>query len=132
MAQSVIDLNERKHGRTLVKHPLDYEIGGINLKGIIVNASSQGVMVKSSLSLDTAFEVFRFLDKEPSYRTVLEFSFEGEIYVAEAEIKHFHLDSSPDGSYGLRIGFGFHEDKIRVSEMPSFRPNEDTDIESMA
>ena len=131
MPQSVVDLNERKHGRRLAKHPLDYEIGGINLKGVIVNASREGVMVKSSLSLETAFEVFRFLDKQPSYRTVLEFSLEGEIYVAQAEIKHFHLDSSSDGSYGLRVGFRAHEDKVRVSEMPSFRFNEGTGVERM-
>ena len=99
MANHILDLDERRQKRVSSKHPVDYEIGGTILKGIIVNASSNGIMVKSSVSLATVLDVLSFLDREPGYRTVLEFIFEGEPYVAEAEIKHFHLDSSGGGRY---------------------------------
>lgn len=117
MATHVIQLDERRQKRLSSKHPVDYEIGGTILKGIIVNASSNSIMVRSSVSLATVLDVLSFLDREPSYRTVVEFIFEGVAYVAEAEIKHFHLDSSGGGRYTFRVGFGFPKGKLRVPEI---------------
>lgn len=114
MNEDIVDLNERENRRILVRCSVEYDIGGINLKGITANASSDGIMVKSFLALETVFEIFRFLDKEPNYQTILEFSLEGETYLTEAEIKHFHLDSFGDRKYLFRVGFGFLKGRIRV------------------
>jgi len=114
MAEEIVYLTGRKYKRLPIRSPLDYEIGGINLRGVSLNASSAGIMVKSSLSLKTAFEILAILDKEPNYHTELKIVLEEETYVVEAEIKHFHLDFSGSKPYEFRVGFGFSKSEIQV------------------
>lgn len=114
MAESIVYLEERRERRVFVKCPLEYEIGGINLKGFTVNVSRRGVMVQSPLSLETAFEVFRTLDGKPDYHAVLELTLEERTYVIDAGIKHFHLDGSGNGAYVLRVGFGFQGKSLEI------------------
>jgi len=116
MAEDIIYLDERKSKRLFVKCPLDYEIGGIDLKGVTVNACSEGIMVESSLPLRTAFQIFMILDENPNYQTELEFALEGKTHVIEAEIRHFHLDFSGTKPYFFRVGFRFPRGRIDVHQ----------------
>jgi hypothetical protein len=116
MGENIIDLDRRKYRRVPIECPVDYRIGAINLKGVTVNAGSEGIIVKSSVSLETAFEIFKTLDNEPNYHTDLEIDSEGRTYLIDAETKHFHLDSSDDKGYVLRVGFGFLYHRMRFRE----------------
>ncbi len=112
MAKHIVDFNERRSKRMFVKCPVHFGIGSFRLKGTTVNASRRGIMIKSPLLLETAVEVFELLGKEPHHRTVLELNLDGESYVTEAEVKHYHLDSSNNGVCLLRVGFGFPKNAI--------------------
>lgn len=112
MAKHIVDFNERESKRMFVKCPVHFDIGSVGLKGTTVNASRKGMMIKSPLLLETAVELFELLGKEPHHRTVLELNLDGETYVTEAEVKHYHLDSSSNGLCLLRVGFGFPKNAI--------------------
>jgi len=114
MDKPIFRLDERRHMRWVVKSPLSFEIGGISLTGLTVNTSREGIMAKCSVSLENAFEVLKFLDKEQAYRTVLEFNLDRGTYIAEAEVRHYHLDYSSDGSYLLRVGFVLPEEARKL------------------
>ena len=114
MPEDIIYLDERRDKRIFLKCPLSYQIGGIRLWGTTVNASSEGIMVKSSLSLETAFEILATLDRDSNYSTELEVILEGRIYQIAAEIKHFHLDSSGQKPYFFRAGLRFPKDGMRA------------------
>ena len=90
-----------------MKSPLKYRIGGMDLGGITVNASRAGIMVKSSIPSETAFEMLRVLDNESNSHAQLEVGLDSETHLIDARVKHFHLDSSEEAAYVLRVGFEF-------------------------
>lgn len=114
MAPSSDPHDQRKSRRMPVKCRVHYDIGGISLKGITVNASKGGLLIKSALTLETAFEIFGFLSRKPNHRTSLELALEDDTYITEAEVRHYHLDSSDDDRCILRVGFRLPKDALRM------------------
>jgi hypothetical protein len=96
---------KRRFERLLADLPVIYKIGRHTLTGTTVNVSNEGLFVESSLSAKTASNVFKTLCKNPKYRLEMEYSYQGRAYVRDAEVKHFHMDSSGSGPYRLKIGF---------------------------
>ena len=96
---------QRKHQRSPVEFPVVYKVGGTTLTGSTLNASNEGILVESCLSAKTAFKVFKVLNRKPGYRLKIEYSYGGNTYLRDAEVKHFRLDFSGGDPYHLRIGF---------------------------
>jgi hypothetical protein len=107
MAKGTVHIDRRKDMRIFVNRPAHFDIRKTSLKGITVNASEEGIMVESVLPLETAAEMFRSLGEEPNYWTSLYVTIEEDTYFTEAEVKHYHLDSSSGERFILRVGFGF-------------------------
>ena len=105
MAQNDAGIERRKQQRLSVEFPLSYKIGRKTLIGCAVNASNQGMMIESFLSSRMALEMFKMLGKMPSYRLEVEFSYEGNIDLRDAVIKHFHFDFAGYEAYRFTIGF---------------------------
>lgn len=114
MAEDIVRFDERKDKRVPLKYPLSYRIGGMKLRGTTVNASNEGILIKTPLSLETAFAIFKTLDRKSNYLTELEVILEGKICQVDAEIRHFHLDCSGQKPYLFRAGLRFPKDEIRV------------------
>lgn len=96
---------KRQYERLQVDFPVVYKVGSNTLTGTTVNVSNQGILVESSLSAKTASVVFKILNRKPEYRLEVEYSYRGRTFLRDAQVKHFHIDSSGSGPYRLRIGF---------------------------
>jgi hypothetical protein len=97
--------NHRRYERSWIEFPVVYTIGKITLTGSTVNACNEGIMVESYLSSKTAFKVFRILNKNPGYRLEMEYTYEGNTFLRDAEIRHFHVDFSGGEPYRITLGF---------------------------
>lgn len=96
---------QRKYERSWVEFPVIYKIGRNTLTGSTVNACNEGILVESYLSSKTALRIFKILNKKSVYRLELEYTYEGNTYLRDAEIKHFHLDFSGSEPYRFTVGF---------------------------
>ena len=105
MREKELPEEKRRFERLDVDLPVIYKIGRYTLTGTTVNVSNEGLFVESSLSAKTASRVFKILYKNPKYRLEMEYSYQDRAYVRDAEVKHFHMDSSGSGPYRLKIGF---------------------------
>ena len=84
--------SRRKYERVSVDFPVVYRIKNMNILGRAMNASNEGMMVESYLSLKTAEQILQFWDKNRGYKLNMRFTYRSKAYRPEAEIRHFHLD----------------------------------------
>jgi len=96
---------QREYERSCIEFPVIYTIGGVTLTGSTLNVCNEGILVESCLSAKSVLKVFKILNRQPGYRLEVEYSYGGNTYLRDAEVKHFHLDFSGSDPYRLRVGF---------------------------
>lgn len=104
-ADEITDRERRKYERFRVKAPVGLTIGGVNLSGFTVDASKEGMLVEFYLSPEEALKLLKVLNKTPNYRLEVEYLYEEERYVREAEITHFQLIFPGGKPYRFMVGF---------------------------
>jgi hypothetical protein len=105
MVEEDTGTEQRTNERFWVELPVLYKIGRNMVTGSTVNVCNEGMLVESYLSSKTAFKIFKILNRKPGYRLELEYTYDGDTYQRDAEIKHFHADFSGSEPYRLTVGF---------------------------
>ena len=105
MAEESPSAEQRGYERFVVEVPVSFRIGGIDLSGTTVNASDEGMLVEFYLSSKAALTIFKTLNKKPNHRLEVEYLYEQERYVREAEITHFQLIFPGSEPYRFKVGF---------------------------
>ena len=95
----------RRYERSRIDLPVIYKVGKNTLTGTTMNVCNEGILVESSLSSKVALNVIKILSKKPGYRLEVEYTCEGNTYLRDAEVRHFHLDFPGGEPYRLTVGF---------------------------
>ena len=105
MAEERMGTEQRQYERVEVEFPVVYNIGKNTVTGSTLNACNEGILVESYLSSKTALKIFKTLNKNPEYWLEVEYTYEGNTYRRNAQIRHFHSDFSGYEPYRFRVGF---------------------------
>jgi len=115
MAEESPNTEQRKYERFMVEIPVSFNIGGVNLAGVTVNAGDEGMLAEFYLSPKDALTIFKILNKKPNYRLEVEYIYEEEHYIREAEITHFQLIFLGNEPYRFKVGFLIPKKEIEAS-----------------